>query len=92
MLKRSQSTAAAQPVPPSIDIKTLIPPYERLASTLAAFRKAKPRSMGVAEKILYGHLEDPHQEVVPGKSYLKLKPGIPMRRSPPLFFPFVHPQ
>jgi hypothetical protein len=35
------------------------------------------RPLTLSEKILYGHLDDPHnQEIVRGKSYLKLRPDV----------------
>lgn len=41
-------------------------------------RKRLNRPMNFAEKVVYGHLDDPHhQEIVRGKSYLQLRPGAP---------------
>lgn len=35
------------------------------------------RPLTLSEKILYGHLDDPHsQDIVRGKSYLKLRPDV----------------
>ena len=49
--------------------------YTRLEQTLAAVRERLDRPMTLAEKILLGHLDNPaHQELVPGKSYLQLRP------------------
>ena len=42
------------------------------------FRANNPSGKGplsLAEKILYAHLENPLQEVVPGKTYRKIMPG-----------------
>lgn len=49
-------------------------PYEKTKSTLEQVRKNLRRPLTLAEKILYGHLDNPNQEIVPGKSYLKLRP------------------
>jgi aconitate hydratase len=41
-------------------------------------RKRLNRPLNFAEKVVYGHLDDPHhQEIVRGKSYLQLRPGAP---------------
>jgi aconitate hydratase len=46
-------------------------------------RKRLNRPMNFAEKVVYGHLDDPHhQEIVRGKSYLQLRPGALM--APPV--------
>ena len=38
-------------------------------------KKRLDRPLTLAEKILYGHLDDPvNQDIVRGKSYLKLRP------------------
>lgn len=35
------------------------------------------RPLTLSEKILYGHLDDPHgQDIERGKSYLKLRPDV----------------
>lgn len=35
------------------------------------------RPLTLSEKILYGHLDDPHnQQIVRGTSYLKLRPDV----------------
>jgi len=49
-------------------------PYAKNKETLEKVRKNLRRPLTLAEKILYGHLDNPNQEVVPGKSYLKLRP------------------
>ncbi|MBM4405746.1 MAG: aconitate hydratase [Chloroflexi bacterium] len=49
--------------------------YKRSQTNLAIVRKRLNRPMTFAEKVVYGHLDDPQgQEMVPGKSYLLLKP------------------
>lgn len=49
--------------------------YTRLEQTLALVRERLNRPMTLAEKILLGHLDNPkNQELIPGKSYLKLRP------------------
>ncbi|KJE93284.1 aconitase 2 [Capsaspora owczarzaki ATCC 30864] len=49
--------------------------YARLDSTLHEVKKRLNRPLTLAEKIVYGHLDDPkNQEIVRGKSYLKLRP------------------
>jgi len=68
----SQNYATATPL--SL-FETDVPlPYERNKETLAKVKKNLRRPLTLAEKILYGHLDDPTQDVVPGKSYLKLRP------------------
>ncbi|KAL6073826.1 aconitate hydratase [Balamuthia mandrillaris] len=49
-------------------------PYASMVQTLKSVRKNLNRPMTLAEKILYAHLDDPAQEIKPGKSYLKLRP------------------
>lgn len=47
---------------------------------LQVVRKRLNRPLNFAEKVVYGHLDDPHhQEIVRGKSYLQLRPGDGMR-------------
>lgn len=49
--------------------------YQRIEDNLAVVRKRLNRPLTLSEKILYGHLEDPHgQEIERGKSYLRLRP------------------
>eukprot|EP00005_Dracoamoeba_jomungandri_P010177 CAMPEP_0174269874 /NCGR_PEP_ID=MMETSP0439-20130205/42587_1 /TAXON_ID=0 /ORGANISM="Stereomyxa ramosa, Strain Chinc5" /LENGTH=748 /DNA_ID=CAMNT_0015358871 /DNA_START=127 /DNA_END=2373 /DNA_ORIENTATION=- len=49
-------------------------PYSKIQQTVEEVRKSMDRPLTLAEKILYGHLDDPTQEIVPGESYLKLRP------------------
>lgn len=49
-------------------------PYEKMKSKLSDVRKRLDRPLTLAEKILYSHLDDTKQEVVRGKTYLKLRP------------------
>ncbi len=49
--------------------------YERTRARLAVIRKRLGRPLTLAEKIVFGHLDDPgHAELEPGKSYLALRP------------------
>lgn len=51
------------------------PVYERMASTLDVVKKRLGRPLTLAEKIVYGHLQEPETaELVRGESYLKLRP------------------
>lgn len=50
-------------------------PYDKLAKTLDIVKGRLNRPLTLSEKILYSHLDDPkNQEVVRGKSYLRLRP------------------
>lgn len=49
--------------------------YAAMESRLAAVRKRLNRPLSFAEKVVYGHLDDPEgQEIKRGVSYLKLRP------------------
>ena len=49
--------------------------YETMARNLEIVRRRLQRPLTLAEKVLLGHLDDPaQQEMVPGKSYLALRP------------------
>lgn len=49
--------------------------YKKSAETLAVVRKRLGRPLTLAEKVLYGHLDDPQgQELMRGKSFLLLRP------------------
>jgi len=49
--------------------------YKQMRSRLDSVRKRLGRPMTLAEKILYGHLDDPQsQELERGKSFLQLRP------------------
>jgi aconitate hydratase len=49
--------------------------YKKMDERLAVMRKRVNRPLSLAEKILYGHLDDPQAaEVTPGKSYVQLRP------------------
>lgn len=66
------------------DCTTLVPPYERLLSTLDKVRHVLPKGakLTLAEKILYAHLRNPEECLagskglsdVRGQRYLKLRP------------------
>ncbi|KAF7721197.1 Aconitate hydratase mitochondrial [Apophysomyces ossiformis] len=49
--------------------------YQRIEDNLEIVRKRLNRPLTLSEKIVYGHLDDAHnQDIVRGKSYLKLRP------------------
>ncbi|KAL0082614.1 aconitase [Phycomyces blakesleeanus] len=49
--------------------------YQRIADNLEVVRKRLNRPLTLSEKVVYGHLDDPHnQEIVRGQSYLNLRP------------------
>lgn len=49
--------------------------YRKTAQRLAVIRRRLARPLTLAEKIVYGHLDDPeHQEIERGKSFLLLRP------------------
>ncbi len=49
--------------------------YDELARRLDSVRRRLGRPLTLAEKILYGHLDDPeHADLRPGESYLQLRP------------------
>ncbi|WFD19756.1 aconitate hydratase [Malassezia caprae] len=50
-------------------------PYEKLEENLKIVRDRLKRPMTMSEKIVYGHLDDPHgQDIERGVSYLRLRP------------------
>ncbi|KAI6009283.1 hypothetical protein EDC04DRAFT_2871395 [Pisolithus marmoratus] len=49
--------------------------YQRIEDNLAIIRERLRRPLTLSEKIVYGHLDDPHnQDIQRGVSYLKLRP------------------
>ncbi|EJU00580.1 aconitate hydratase 2 [Dacryopinax primogenitus] len=49
--------------------------YQRIEDNLVVVRNRLNRPLTLSEKILYGHLDNPHeQDIVRGTSYLKLRP------------------
>ncbi|MSQ32265.1 MAG: aconitate hydratase [Dehalococcoidia bacterium] len=49
--------------------------YKTTADKIAIIRQRLGRPLTLAEKILYGHLDDPNnQEIIPGKSYILVNP------------------
>jgi aconitate hydratase len=49
--------------------------YQKMSENLGVVRSRLNRPLTLAEKILYSHLDDPHnQEIERGSSYLKLRP------------------
>jgi aconitate hydratase len=50
-------------------------PYEKLLANLEIVKARLQRPLTLSEKILYSHLDDPHnQDIVRGESYLRLRP------------------
>ncbi|CCU99464.1 unnamed protein product [Malassezia sympodialis ATCC 42132] len=50
-------------------------PYEKLEENLKIVRDRLKRPLTMSEKIVYGHLDDPHgQDIERGVSYLRLRP------------------
>ena len=47
--------------------------YKKMQENLNVVKKSL-KSLTLAEKIVYGHLEDPHQDKIRGVSYLNLRP------------------
>ena len=51
--------------------------YKKMSENLSIVRSRLNRPLTFAEKILYSHLDDPHnQDIERGKSYLKLRPDL----------------
>ena len=49
--------------------------YETMAKNLKVVRRRLGKPLTLADKVLLGHLDDPeNQDLVPGKSYLFLRP------------------
>jgi aconitate hydratase len=49
--------------------------YETMARNIEVVRRRLKRPLTLSEKVLLGHLDAPEeQEMVPGKSYLALRP------------------
>ena len=49
--------------------------YATLASNVSVIRRRLNRPLTLTDKLLLGHLDDPdHQDLVPGQSYLRLRP------------------
>jgi aconitate hydratase len=61
-------------VEPSTPLSLVSAVYARLEQRLAVARERAGRPLTVAEKILFGHLRDPEQEVERGRSYADLDP------------------
>lgn len=52
----------------------LEPVYRNVADNLDIVRKTLDRPLTLAEKVVYGHLDDPTTRAVRGETYLKLRP------------------
>ncbi len=51
--------------------------YKRIEDNLKIVRQRLNRPLTMSEKIVYGHLDNPHeQDITRGKSYLKLRPDV----------------
>ncbi|KAJ6598462.1 aconitate hydratase [Mycena vulgaris] len=62
-------------VPMSLLEKGAFINYQRIEDNLVIVRERLQRPLTLSEKILYGHLDDPHgQDIERGVSYLKLRP------------------
>lgn len=62
-------------VPMSLLEKNAFINYQRIEDNLAVVRERLQRPLTLSEKVLYGHLDDPHgQDITRGTSYLKLRP------------------
>ncbi|KAF9498268.1 aconitate hydratase [Pleurotus eryngii] len=62
-------------VPMSLLEKGAYVNYQRIEDNLVIVRDRLKRPLTLSEKILYGHLDDPHgQDIERGVSYLKLRP------------------
>lgn len=77
--KASMSSSCGVPVPLSVlDPKgspTIDQTYEKMEKNLHHVRKTwNNKPMTLAEKIIYGHLDDANQVAVRGETYLKLRP------------------
>eukprot|EP01098_Paradermamoeba_levis_P003393 TRINITY_DN1552_c0_g1_i3.p1 TRINITY_DN1552_c0_g1~~TRINITY_DN1552_c0_g1_i3.p1 ORF type:complete len:233 (-),score=80.84 TRINITY_DN1552_c0_g1_i3:120-767(-) len=48
--------------------------YKTIEERLTAYRKHSPGPLTLAEKIVYGHLDDPSTQVKRGQTYLRLRP------------------
>ncbi|KAI6003205.1 aconitase family-domain-containing protein [Pisolithus orientalis] len=62
-------------VPMSLFEKNAYINYQRIEDNLTIVRERLRRPLTLSEKIVYGHLDDPHnQDIQRGVSYLKLRP------------------
>ncbi|GAA5924360.1 hypothetical protein JCM10213_004560 [Rhodosporidiobolus nylandii] len=78
-LKRSLATPAssigATKVAMSAFDKGSFINYQRIEDNLAVVRQRLNRPLTLSEKVVYGHLDNPHDaDIRPGASYLKLRP------------------
>lgn len=78
-LKAGMATAVErigdQKVPMSLLEEGAYINYQRIEDNLAVVRNRLKRPLTMSEKIVYGHLDDPHgQDIERGVSYLKLRP------------------
>lgn len=73
------SCVAAAPDSPKVQMSKFEPsayiPYAEMDDRLNVVKKRLNRPLTLSEKILYGHLDDPHsQDISRGESYLRLRP------------------
>ncbi|KAL1920040.1 uncharacterized protein VTP21DRAFT_1186 [Calcarisporiella thermophila] len=71
----AQTVGGSAQVPMSNFEKDKYINYKRIEDNLAIVKKRLNRPLTLSEKIVYGHLDDAHnQDIERGKSYLKLRP------------------
>ncbi|GAA5968152.1 hypothetical protein JCM8115_001756 [Rhodotorula mucilaginosa] len=69
------SSIGATKVPMSLFDKDRYINYQRIEDNLQVVRQRLNRPLTLSEKIVYGHLDNPHEaDIRPGASYLKLRP------------------
>ena len=72
----SSSSSSFSKIPLSVHEKDKYLPYEQIAARLKVVRQHRKGPLTLAEKIVYGHLDEPADagSVVRGKSYIRLRP------------------
>lgn len=71
---RTSATTRSVPLSPLEPHNPLEPVYAAIADRLSTVRSNLDRPLTLAEKVLYGHLDDPEQVPVRGETFLKLRP------------------
>ncbi|KDQ56048.1 hypothetical protein JAAARDRAFT_36842 [Jaapia argillacea MUCL 33604] len=75
MATAAESRIGDTKVPMSLLEKDAYINYQRIEDNLVIVRDRLKRPLTLSEKILYGHLDEPHtQDITRGVSYLKLRP------------------
>ncbi|GAB0490251.1 hypothetical protein MMPV_001483 [Pyropia vietnamensis] len=72
--RAASTSAASTPMAPLEPTNLLEPVYRNVADNLDVVRKTLDRPLTLAEKVVYGHLDDPTTRAVRGETYLKLRP------------------